>query len=403
MKSKILLLIIFIGCLPLAVHSQKLTAEKFFAKQKAIFQEMDCDLAYKTKDYPKLAKIYSMIIDVYNNQVVEQDKPKLKGIMAGNIYYNAACCYSILKKEKQAIRCFRKSIELGYKDVEHAKIDTDLNNIRRNKEYKQIIKEMERHSYLNVLREGNSYITEDKEIPSFIYSNPNDTNLVKVRHYFNLDSIAGSGDEISKIKNLMYWVHNSIRHDGSSYNPKTKNAIAFAQICKKEGRGINCRMMAIMLNECYMAMGWKSKYMTCMPEDSTDTDCHVINAVFSNTLNKWIWMDPTFAAYVSDERGNLLGLSEVRERLIKGLPLVLNDDANWNHKQKETKQMYLDNYMAKNLYQLECPVEFRFGEESVGMQRPKYIVLVPHGFKTYRANQVDFITADENQFWKNPY
>ena len=84
MKTKLLLLINFIGCLPLAVHSQKLTAEKFFAKQKAIFQEMDCDLAYKTKDYPKLAKIYSMIIDVYNNQVVEQDKPKLKGIMAGN-------------------------------------------------------------------------------------------------------------------------------------------------------------------------------------------------------------------------------------------------------------------------------------------------------------------------------
>lgn len=403
MKSKILLLIIFIGCLPLAVHSQKLTAEEFFARQKAIFQEMDCDLAYKAKDYTKLAKIYSTIISVYNHQVVEQEKPKLKGIMAGNIYYNAACCYSMLKKEKQAIRCFRKSVELGYKDVEHVKIDTDLNNIRRYKEYKQIIEEMERHSSLSVLRKSDGYLTENKEIPLFHYSNPNDTNLVKVRHYFNLDSIAGSGNEISKIKNLMYWVHNTIRHDGSSYNPKTKNAIAFAQICKKEGRGINCRMMAIMLNECYMAMGWKSRYVTCMPEDSTDTDCHVINAVFCNTLNKWIWMDPTFAAYVSDERGNLLGLSEVRDRLIKGLPLVLNDDANWNHKQKETKEMYLDSYMAKNLYQLECPVEFRFGEESEGGKWSKYIILVPHGFNTYRASQVSFITADETQFWKYPY
>lgn len=114
-------------------------------------------------------------------------------------------------------------------------------------------------------------------------------------------------------------------------------------------------------------------------------------------------MDPTFAAYVSDEKGNLLGLSEVRERLIKGLPLVLNDDANWNHKQKETKEMYLNSYMAKNLYQLECPVEFRFGEESEGGKWSKYIILVPHGFKTYRASQVSFITADENQFWKNSY
>ena len=114
-------------------------------------------------------------------------------------------------------------------------------------------------------------------------------------------------------------------------------------------------------------------------------------------------MDPTFAAYVSDEKGNLLGLSEVRDRLIKGLPLVLNDDANWNHKQKETKEMYLDSYMAKNLYQLECPVEFRFGEESEGGKWSKYIILVPHGFNTYRARQVSCITEDETQFWKNPY
>ena len=91
MKSKILLLIIFIGCLPLAGHSQKLTAEQFFAKQKVIFKEMNYDLAYKAKDYTKLAKIYSTIIGIYNNQVVEQEKPKLKGLMAGNIYYNAAC------------------------------------------------------------------------------------------------------------------------------------------------------------------------------------------------------------------------------------------------------------------------------------------------------------------------
>lgn len=43
--------------------------------------------------------------------------------------------------------------------------------------------------------------------------NPNDSNLVQLRKHFNLDSIAGSGDEISKIKNLLYWVHNIVPHD----------------------------------------------------------------------------------------------------------------------------------------------------------------------------------------------
>ena len=69
--------------------------------------------------------------------------------------------------------------------------------------------------------------------------NPNDRDLVRVRRYFNLDSIAGAGDEISKIKNLLAWVHNTIRYDGSSYNPEEKYAIALYEICKKEDRGIN--------------------------------------------------------------------------------------------------------------------------------------------------------------------
>ena len=32
-------------------------------------------------------------------------------------------------------------------------------------------------------------------------------------------------------------------------------------------------------------------------------DCHVINVVYSATLDKWVWVDPTFDAYVVDENG----------------------------------------------------------------------------------------------------
>lgn len=59
--------------------------------------------------------------------------------------------------------------------------------------------------------------------------------------------------------------------------------------------------MAQMLNECYLAMGFKSRFITCMPKVMIN-DCHVINAVYSNTLDKWLWMDPTFNAYVTDEK-----------------------------------------------------------------------------------------------------
>lgn len=402
MKLTNFFIILLCGCLPLAVHGQKLTAKQFYTNCQTIINSDSYKSADKTSDYPSLAKFYNKFISMYN-LVDNKEKPLLKTFMGNNIYYNAACYNSRSKKIKLALEYLKKSIDFGYKDANHIKTDSDLDNIRQEKGYTELIKRVEEHSFLNILKRSGGFAKEEKAIPQFRYANPNDTKLVEIRKYFNLDSIAGSGDEISKIKKLMYWVHNTIRHDGSSDNPKEKNAIALAKLCQKENRGINCRMMAIMLNECYLAMGWKSRYITCLPQDSTDNDCHVINAVFSNTLNRWIWMDPTFAAYVSDDKGNLLGLLEVRERLIGGLPLVLNSDANWNHKVNETKEMYLDSYMAKNLYQMECPVEFRFGEETAGGNWSKYIILVPHGFKTYRARNVNYITEDGDQFWSHPY
>jgi hypothetical protein len=130
-------------------------------------------------------------------------------------------------------------------------------------------------------------------------------------------------------------------------NPIVKNAMNMITECRRDKKGLNCRGLATVLNECYLSMGFKSRFVTCMPRDSVFTDCHVINMVWSNDLKKWLWMDPTNDAYVMNEQGQLLGIAEVRERLINGKPLILNPDANWNHKSSAVKEEYLCNYMAK--------------------------------------------------------
>ena len=64
-----------------------------------------------------------------------------------------------------------------------------------------------------------------------------------------------------------------------------------------------------------------------------------------------------------DEKGNLLSIQEVREHLRKGLPLVLNKEANWNNKEQTTKEDYLDNYM---LLRGKCPLShYQFQEGKV--------------------------------------
>lgn len=219
--------------------------------------------------------------------------------------------------------------------------------------------------YLEKLKNAEKYNYSDNRFtPSFSYQSMENPNLIKIRKDLKLDSVAGTGNEISKILNLLHWVHNIIRHDGSSNNPTLKNAIDLIKVCKTENRGVNCRMMATILNECYLSMGIKSRYITCMPKETKFDDCHVINMVYSNDLKKWIWIDPTFDAYVMNEKGELLGLEEVRERLINGKTLILNPDANWNKKSSQTKEYYLETYMAKNLYRLETPLVSEYDTET---------------------------------------
>lgn len=271
-------------------------------------------------------------------------------------------------------------------------------------------------SRLGQLKKAAKYNNADNRfIPKFTYQSKEDANLQRVRKDLKLDSIAGTGNELSQIFNLMHWVHNLIRHDGSSNNPTLKNAIDLVKICKAENRGVNCRMLATILNECYLAMGIASRYVTCMPKETKFDDCHVINMVYSKDLNKWIWMDPTFDAYVMDNKGNLLGIQEVRERLIKGLPLVLNADANWNRTNLQTKEEYLEKYMAKNLYRLQSQQISEYNTEtSANGKKITYIELLPlDGIEqepqlketTNGKTGVTFInykTNNPNLFWTKP-
>lgn len=219
--------------------------------------------------------------------------------------------------------------------------------------------------YIKTLQKAGVYdTTQYREIPNFTYLDAEDKELKKLRKNFKLDSIAGEGNDISKLLNIMHWVHNLIRHDGSSDNPTLKNATDLIKICESKKRGVNCRMMAIILNECFLSMGYKSRMVTCMPKPLAFDDCHVINTVFLENEKRWIWLDPTFEAYVMDETGQLLGIQEVRERLINNKPLILNSNANWNNKDSQTKEYYLEIYMAKNLYRLDVPLHSTYNYET---------------------------------------
>ena len=58
-------------------------------------------------------------------------------------HYNLACSYALLKRTDQAIKTLRRAIELGYHDFRYMREDHDLDTIRHDPRFRQLLREFE--------------------------------------------------------------------------------------------------------------------------------------------------------------------------------------------------------------------------------------------------------------------
>jgi tetratricopeptide (TPR) repeat protein len=58
-------------------------------------------------------------------------------------HYNLACSYSLLKKPEMALKTLRKAVELGYRDFRYMREDRDLDAIRHDPRFRQLIRDYE--------------------------------------------------------------------------------------------------------------------------------------------------------------------------------------------------------------------------------------------------------------------
>src|ERR1700692_27508 len=56
-------------------------------------------------------------------------------------HYNLACSYALLKKVAPAIKALRKAIELGYCDFRYMREDRDLDAVRHDPRFRQLLHE----------------------------------------------------------------------------------------------------------------------------------------------------------------------------------------------------------------------------------------------------------------------
>ena len=317
--------------------------------------------------------------------------------------YDLACCYAILGNKKMAMKTLALSVDNGYDNYSNMYWDQDLASLKKDKKFRALLAIVKERQPLEKLKRSNAYRPEAEDvIPKFEYQPKEHHNLQRVRDYFKLDTIPGKDNELEHIKNLLHFVHDNIRHDGSRMTICEFDAIDLYNYYKATGNGVNCRMLAITLCDLYLAMGYKARVVTCLAADPNDPDCHVINSVWSETMQKWLYIDPTMDAWVMDENGTMLSIAEVRERLIDGRELVLCPTANWNHESPQTKEYYLETYMAKNLYYQVCKKRSFFNQESIYRNTDNVDVrLIPEGFDNGINNNCATTTNPE-VFWAAP-
>jgi len=58
-------------------------------------------------------------------------------------YYNLACSLALLKRPDQALKTLRRAVELGYRDFRYMRDDDDLESIRQDPRFRQLLREFE--------------------------------------------------------------------------------------------------------------------------------------------------------------------------------------------------------------------------------------------------------------------
>jgi hypothetical protein len=220
---------------------------------------------------------------------------------------------------------------------------------------------------------------------NFRYADSADGNLRRLRDTYDLETVAGQGSETDRISNLTRWVFQLTGHANEPEIPKELNALNLIPLAKDKHMLINCYMKTVILNEVFLAMGFPSRQTHLLPHFHEEDESHFITSVYSRTLGKWILMDPDIGAYVTDEKGGILGVAEIRSRLIAGKPLVAKDlDSGgnaftkaWGNLQNFVRGVDYIWFLSDFIFKISCQQDSMFDQSS----KPNrvYFELIPDG------------------------
>lgn len=254
-------------------------------------------------------------------------------------------------------------------------------------------------AYLDSLKVSGPYCADTSKI--HMTSVKDSVHAKEIMEYFHLDTLYDVGATTwEKALAIAQFVSTNIPHANQNVQPEERNAIYLWEYTKNTEPAFNCRLHSIMMYDLLQSAGIEARFITCMPQDKNDQDCHVVNHVWLPELQKWAMLDSDMGGnWASDDKGTPLSLPEMRARYISGEPIY------YHPKYRKATDKMNDHYayMAKNTYWFSCWETLHFDQEpSAGKEVGRNIHLVPQGFEPFGIDDGEIVTSDAHQFWAAP-
>ena len=251
--------------------------------------------------------------------------------------------------------------------------------------------------HVELLRTSGEYAADTNVFEMKIAQN--EMRAQEIRDYFQLDTLyPENATTWEKAVAIGKFVSSNIPHANQKKWPNHVNAIGLWEYTKEVEHAFNCRLHSILTFELLLSAGIEARYITCMPEDKDDPDCHVVNEVWLPELNKWAMVDTDMGGhYVTDKNGTPLSLKEMREHYISGKKMLMHPAFG---KAQRDNDYYA--YMAKNTYWFSCWGTLSYYQEDYkveGIDRNSYVNLIPSGYTPYGIDEGYIVTTNAEKFW----
>lgn len=250
--------------------------------------------------------------------------------------------------------------------------------------------------FMRLFRDYSSDITP----VNFTYSHSPDLYLRIQELYYDFPNSSVSRSELGFLIQVRKWVNLKLfyanAHSLKNYEKDSWSSLYVLEKISKEPFACDCGTYSMVLAEILLSMGFRARWVCCLPMDLRFCDSHVVVQVYSNELNKWIILDPALNCCYFNSKGVPLSLKEFRNAIINGTRIIIPGRLSRDRR-------ILIKYWAKNIFRFYCYMDNKVGfiSETKGC---KLIYLNPLNFlienKKYTDEEHIYVYSDK-VYWED--